>query len=107
MSSADSVKNRLYNKAKTTGKTMQEMLIMYCLERTLYTLSISKYSNNFTLKGGVLLYALFDGAYARTTGDVDLLAEKISFESCQLCHIEKLTFCIHSQNVFFLTINII
>lgn len=78
MSSADSVKNRLYNKAKTTGKTMQEMLIMYCLERTLYRLSISKYSNNFTLKGGVLLYALFDGAYARTTADVDLLAEKIS-----------------------------
>ena len=29
MSSADSVKNRLYNKAKTTGKTMQELLIMY------------------------------------------------------------------------------
>ena len=34
MISADSVKNRLYNKAKATGKTMQELLIMYCLERT-------------------------------------------------------------------------
>ena len=78
MISADSVKNRLYNKAKATGKTMQELLIMYCLERTLYRLSISKYSDKFTLKGGVLLYALFNGNYARTTADVDLLAEKIS-----------------------------
>lgn len=42
MISADSVKNRLYNKAKATGKTMQKLLIMYCLERTLYRLSISK-----------------------------------------------------------------
>ena len=78
MSSADSVKNRLYNKSKITGKTMQELLIMYCLERTLYRLSISKYADKFTLKGGVLLYALFDGNYARTTADVDLLAEKMS-----------------------------
>lgn len=89
MSSADSVKNRLYNKAKTTGKTMQELLIMYCLERTLYRLSISKYSDNFTLKGGVLLYALFDGAYARTTADVDLLAERISNDALNMYDIFK------------------
>ena len=78
MISADSVKNRLSNISKATGKTMQELLIMYCLERTLYRLSISNYSNKFVLKGGVLLYALFNGNYARTTADVDLLAEKIS-----------------------------
>ena len=78
MISADSVKNRLSNISKATGKTMQELLIMYCLERTLYRLSISSYSSKFVLKGGVLLYALFNGNYARTTADVDLLAEKIS-----------------------------
>ena len=78
MISADSVKNRLTNISKATGKTMQELLIMYCLERTLYRLSISNYSNKFVLKGGVLLYALFNGNYSRTTADVDLLAEKIS-----------------------------
>ena len=50
MISAASVKNRLANKAKASGKTMQELLIMYCLERTLYRLSISKYSDKFTLK---------------------------------------------------------
>ena len=78
MISADSVKNRLSNISKATSKTMQELLIMYCLERTLYRLSISSYSSKFVLKGGVLLYALFNGNYSRTTADVDLLAEKIS-----------------------------
>ena len=89
MISADSVKNRLYNKAKATGKTMQELLIMYCLERTLYRLSISKYSDKFTLKGGVLLYAMFDGNYARTTADVDLLAEKMSNDVLNMCNVFK------------------
>ena len=89
MISADSVKNRLYNKAKITGKTMQELLIMYCLERTLYRLSISKYSDKFILKGGVLLYALFDGNYARTTADVDLLAEKIPNDVLNMCNVFK------------------
>ena len=89
MISADSVKNRLYNKAKTTGKTMQELLIMYCLERTLYRLSVSKYSDKFTLKGGVLLYAMFDGNYARTTADVDLLAEKMSNDALNMCNVFK------------------
>lgn len=89
MSSADSVKNRLYNKSKITGKTMQELLIMYCLERTLYRLSISKYGDKFILKGGVLLYALFDGNYARTTADVDLLAEKMSNDVLNMYNVFK------------------
>lgn len=89
MSSADSVKNRLYNKSKITGKTMQELLIMYCLERTLYRLSISKYADKFTLKGGVLLYALFGGNYARTTADVDLLAEKMSNDVLNMYNVFK------------------
>ncbi len=89
MSSADSIKNRLYNKSKITGKTMQELLIMYCLERTLYRLSISKYVDKFTLKGGVLLYALFDGNYARTTADVDLLAEKMPNDVLNMYNVFK------------------
>lgn len=78
MSSAESVKARLKNISKETGKTMQEFLIAYGLERTIYRLSISKYNDNFTLKGGIFLYALFGGNYARATTDIDLKAEKIS-----------------------------
>ena len=78
MKNAASVKDRLYNISKKTGKTMQELLVAYGLERTIYRLSVSRYKDNFTLKGGILLYALFDGNYARATTDIDLRAEKIS-----------------------------
>ena len=81
MSSVASVKDRLKNRSKETGKTMQELFTLYGLERTIYRLSISRYAANFTLKGGIFLYALFDGNYARATTDIDFLAQKISNET--------------------------
>jgi predicted nucleotidyltransferase component of viral defense system len=78
MSSVASVKDRLKNKSRSTGKTMQELLTAYGLERTIYRLSKSRYKEHFILKGGILLYALYDGSYARATTDIDFLAQKIS-----------------------------
>ncbi len=78
MTSAASVKDRLKNRVQETGKTTQELLTLYGLERTIYRLSISRYRENFILKGGILLYALYDGSYARATTDIDLLAQRIS-----------------------------
>lgn len=78
MTSAISVKDRLKNQAAAGGKTMQEALTAYGLERTIYRLSISEYAGRFTLKGGVFLYALFDGEFARATRDIDLLAGNMS-----------------------------
>ena len=80
MRSVASVKDRLKNLSKETGKTLQELFTVYGLERTIYRLSISKYVENFTLKGGIFLYAAFDGNYARATTDIDFLAQKISNE---------------------------
>ena len=77
MISAISVKDRLRNRAAASGKTFQEALTAYGLERTVYRLSMSKYKDRFTLKGGIFLYALFDGEFARTTRDIDLLAKNI------------------------------
>ena len=73
----ESVKARLKNVAKETGRTFQDLLVSYGMERTLYRLSISKYSEKFTLKGGIFLYALYDGDYPRATTDIDLLARDI------------------------------
>ena len=78
MISAISVKDRLKNQAREDGRTMQEELVTYGLERTIYRLSISEYAERFTLKGGIFLYALFEGNYARATMDIDLLAQHIS-----------------------------
>ena len=78
MSSVASIKDRLKNKSKETGKTMQELLTLYGLERTIYRLSVSEYREYFTLKGGIFLYAAYNGNYARATTDIDLKAESIS-----------------------------
>ena len=78
MISAISVKDRLKNQAASSGKTMQELLTVYGLERTVYRLSISEYVSHFTLKGGIFLYALFDGEFVRATRDIDLLAGNMS-----------------------------
>ena len=74
MISAKSVKDRLKNKSVISGKTFQDALIAYGLERTVYRLSISEYVDRFTLKGGIFLYALFDCEFSRATRDIDLLA---------------------------------
>ena len=51
MISAISVKDRLKNQAKEDGRTMQDELVTYGLERAIYRLSISEYAERFTLKG--------------------------------------------------------
>ena len=78
MISAISVKDRLKKQAIEEKKTMQDKIVMYGLESTIYRLSISKYAERFTLKGGIFLYALFNGDYTRATTDIDLLAQCIS-----------------------------
>lgn len=83
----DSVKDRLKNLASNHGKSFQEELVYYGLERTIYRLSKTKYAEHFVLKGGIFLYALFDGNFARATSDIDLLAEQISNDQNEIEHI--------------------
>lgn len=73
MISAIAIKDRLKNQAKVAGRTIQDELVTYGLERTIYRLSISEYAERFTLKGGIFLYALFDGNFARATMDIKIL----------------------------------
>ena len=84
MSNADSIKAKLKNASMENGKSFQEMLIAYGLERTVYRLSKSSYVDNFTLKGGIFLYALFEGNYPRATTDIDFLAEQIGNDENEL-----------------------
>lgn len=53
MTNATSVKDRLKRQAIEEKKTMQNKLVTYGLERTIYRLSISNYVERFTLKGGI------------------------------------------------------
>ena len=49
MRNASSVKDRLKNYAKRTGRTVQDALTVYILERVLYRISVSRYADDFTL----------------------------------------------------------
>ena len=72
---AKSIRAKLLHISKKENISFQLMLIRYFQERFLYRLSLSKYKNNFCLKGGVLLYIL-DKKKSRPTIDIDFLAIK-------------------------------
>jgi predicted nucleotidyltransferase component of viral defense system len=84
VTNATSVKDRLKRQAVADGKTMQDKLVTFGLERTIFRLSVSKYADRFVLKGGIFLYALFDGEYTRATMDIDLLGQSISNDAAEM-----------------------
>jgi len=70
---AASVRGRLQNKAQETRRAFSEVLQYYGMERFLFRLSRSKYSDAFILKGA-LMFTAWQMPERRTTLDIDLLA---------------------------------
>jgi hypothetical protein len=68
-----SVRQRLANKARETGRPFQEVLQYFAMERFLYRLSRSPHAGQFVLKGA-LLFTAWGGPASRPTKDIDLLA---------------------------------
>lgn len=85
----ESVKQRLKNVTSKQNRQFNDVLRLYFLERFLYRLSISEYKNNFVLKGGILLYAVFTDEYSRKTTDIDLLALHINNNANEFKEIVK------------------
>lgn len=98
MTNAVSVKDRLKKHAIEAGKTMQDILATFGLERTVYRISLSPYAEHFILKGGIFLYALFEGKYVRATMDIDLLAQHMPNDSSKLKNIFKDIFSIECDD---------
>lgn len=67
-----SVRARLLNRARSEKVDFNFMLTRYALERLLYRLSVSEWSNEFLLKGALLFDLWFDQPQ-RPTRDIDLL----------------------------------
>ena len=65
-----SLKAIINNIAKENKISAQSVLQTYMLERFLERISISKYKDNFILKGGMLISAML-GIDSRTTMDMD------------------------------------
>ena len=66
----NSFKAIINNIAKKDKIAAQAVLQTYMLERLLERISISKYRDNFILKGGLLISAML-GIDSRTTMDMD------------------------------------
>jgi predicted nucleotidyltransferase component of viral defense system len=68
-----SVRQRLTSKAKEINRPFQELLQYFAMERFLYRLTQSQYTDKFILKGA-LMFTAWGGLSSRPTKDIDLLA---------------------------------
>ncbi|MEE9441055.1 MAG: nucleotidyl transferase AbiEii/AbiGii toxin family protein [candidate division Zixibacteria bacterium] len=68
-----SIRGRLQNKARETGRVFSEILQYYAMECFLNRLSMSKYIDRFFLKGALMLVA-WQAPQNRPTIDIDFLA---------------------------------
>src|SRR5580658_6559083 len=66
-----SVRQRLLNQSSAQGRPFQELLQYFAMERFLYRLAKSPYSDRFVLKGALLLTA-WRAPQSRPTMDIDL-----------------------------------
>jgi predicted nucleotidyltransferase component of viral defense system len=71
---AASVRQRLLNNARETGRPFNELLQYFAMERFLYRLSKSRYSDNFVLKGALMLTG-WEAPLSRPTMDIDFLGQ--------------------------------
>lgn len=73
---SESIRHRLKNLSEQRNRPFDEMLRYYAMERFLYRLSISPYSDSFFLKGG-LMFKVWDALGHRATIDIDFLGKEL------------------------------
>ena len=67
-----SVRQRLANLAEKSDQDFQRVLVRYALERLIYRMSKSPYSDRLVLKGA-MMFLVWSGNYGRPTRDLDFL----------------------------------
>ena len=85
---AKSLMDKSRKLAASYNITVNEVLQNYMFERILERLSLSKYKNNFILKGGLLLSSIM-GIDTRTTMDMDTCIKGIDLTEKQLYEVLK------------------
>ena len=83
MLDAENLKIKIKTKAHENNLEPQDIMQIYFFERLLYRISKSKYKNNFILKGGLLLSAIY-GDKRRTTQDMDTMIKGLPLDTKEL-----------------------
>lgn len=76
-----SVRTKLLNISRKTGRSNEYLLIQYFYERFLYRLGKSKHRNRLILKGGMLLISYDSLNRSRPTKDLDFLAKGLPIKA--------------------------
>ena len=99
MDRGSSVIAKLKSKAKASGKPFQLYLQLFCQEEFLRRVSMSKYSDNFVLKGGLFIYTLTNFE-SRATIDVDFLLRQLPSDIDTLQKINDEILSVNTGNDF-------
>ncbi len=83
-----SLKDKLKNISKEKGVDFNTLLRLYMYERFIERLYVSKYRDNFILKGGFYISILF-GIENRTTMDVDSALKNVNFSQDEIIEMIK------------------
>ena len=81
--SATALKAKVRNISKGDSKTAQAMIRIFFMERFLERISLSKYKDQFVLKGGMLVSSLI-GINLRTTMDIDTTVKALPLSKEEL-----------------------
>jgi predicted nucleotidyltransferase component of viral defense system len=84
MKTPEQLKGSMRNIAKNRNLRPQEILQMYLFERIIERLSLSKFRNNFILKGGLLIASMI-GVESRSTLDMDTTVIGIPMNKETIC----------------------
>ena len=80
---ATQLKDKIKNLSGGNGTKAQLLLRNYMMERFLARIALSKYKDNFILKGGMLVAALV-GSQARATMDIDTTIRSITLNATEI-----------------------
>ncbi len=96
-----SLRAKLLKIAKENNMTLDYLVLRYMQEKIIMRLSMSKYKDNFVLKGG-LIFLLFNNLNPRVTKDIDFLCNSIpnSIESINTIFTE-ITSILHEDGISF------
>lgn len=97
MKTPEQLKGAIRNIAAKKNLRPQEVLQMFLFERILERLAKSPYSNNFILKGGLLISSMI-GISERTTMDMDTTVRGITMEEDEIVEVLKKILAVDVQD---------